>query len=269
MSVKRLTQLFFSPTGTTRQVLSAVAKGIGAVEITGFDLTPPGNRDHFDFQVNDEDELVLVGVPVYEEFVPRLLWDCLNRIEGKNKPVVLIAVYGNIGYGMCLKELADWAGRAEFKVLAAAAFIGEHSFSHKTLPLAENRPDTKDLATARLFGEAITDKIKRGNLKDLEIPGRLPFMARILPANSAKLFSRYPDVDMNKCTRCMRCFDVCPSGAIDYGHLGIDRTKCLHCFACVRVCAPDARKIDLKLTALVKHVLTLQTNKRKEPEIFI
>ena len=269
MSIKQISQVFFSPTGTTRQVLGAIAKGIGATEIKGYDLTPPGNREHFNYSLREEDELVLVGVPVYEEFVPSFLWGCLNAIEGKNKPIVLVAVYGNIGFGMCLKEMAEWAKGAGFRVIAAAAFIGEHSFSHKETPLAEGRPDNKDLRIARKFGAAIAKKIKNGQSEVNNIPGHIPIMARVLPKNSAKLFAKYPDADMNICTRCMRCLNVCPSGAIDPGTLKIDKSKCLHCFACVRVCAPKARVIEFKLKALVKNVLTLQTGKRKEPELFI
>jgi ferredoxin len=94
-------------------------------------------------------------------------------------------------------------------------------------------------------------------------------MARVLPKHAERIFSRAPHVDMTQCTRCMRCVNVCPSGAIDPGNLKIDRTKCLHCFACVRVCAPEARKIVLKLKLLSKNALKLQAKKRKEPEIFI
>ena len=269
MSAKRLTQIFFSPTGTTRQVLSAITKGLGAEEIRGYDLTPPGNRQYFDFSIQEDDELVLLGVPVYEEHVPHFLWDCLNTIDGKGKSLVLVAVYGNIGFGMCLKELADWAKRADFKVIAAAAFIGEHSFSHKETPFAEGRPDNKDIKAAGKFGAAIAKKLRNEASELKDIPGHIPIMARVLPKNSAKLFAKYPDADMNICTRCMRCVNVCPSGAIDPGNLKIAASRCLHCFACVRVCIPKARAIEFKLKALVKNVLTLQTSKRKEPEIFM
>jgi ferredoxin len=266
---RQLTQIFFSPTGTTRQVLGAIAKGLSPAEIRGYDLTPPEKREHPDIKLTDEDDLVLLGVPVYEEHVPHFLWDNLNAIEGKGKAIVLIAVYGNIGYGMCLKELETWAVKAGFKVLAAAAFIGEHSFSQKTLPLAAGRPDTDDLKTAMAFGKAILDKINAGDQSTPDIPGHLPLMARILPQDSAKFFSHYPKVDMNVCTRCMRCVTVCPSGAIDPGNLQIAASRCLHCFACVRVCAPKARKIRYKMAPLVTNVLTLQTRKRKEPKIII
>ena len=269
MKIEQLTQLFFSPTGTTRQVLGAIANGIAAAEIRGYDLTPPGNREHFNFSIHEEDDLVILAVPVYEEVVPHFLWDCLNRIAGKNKPIVLIAVYGNIGYGMCLKEMADWAKRAGFKVIAAAAFIGEHSFSHKGVPLAEGQPDSKDLRIARAFGESIANKLQTGQDELSDIPGQLPLMARLLPKNSAKLFAKYPDADMNVCTHCMRCLNMCPSGAIDPGTLRIDRKKCLHCFACVRVCVPNARKIEFKMKPFVNQVLRIQTKNRKEPEIYI
>ncbi len=269
MAINSLTQIFFSPTGTTRKVLSAIAEGINSLEIKGYDLTPPDQRDHFQLTLEKEDDIVLLGVPVYEEHVPDLLWDALNSIEANGQSIILVAVYGNIGFGLCLKELETWAKRVGFKVIAAAAFIGEHSFSHKELPLAEGRPDIEDMRKGREFGTSIAAKFENDILLSPDIPGHLPLMGHILPKNSAKFFADYPEADMKICTRCMRCLNICPSGAIDLGTLKIDRSVCLHCFACARVCAPKSRKIKFKLKALVKNVLTLQTSKRKEAEIFI
>ena len=269
MTVTTLTQIFFSPTGTTRKVLSSVSQGINADEIIGYDLTPPEKRDNFQLTLDREDGLVLLGVPVYEEHVPDLIWDALNRIEANGQPIVLIAVYGNIGFGLSLKELETWAKRVGFNVIAAGAFIGEHSFSHKALPLGEGRPDIQDMKLAREFGATILAKFQHDILLNPDIPGHLPPMSYILPKNSSKFFAHYPKVDLKKCTRCNRCIFICPSGAIDPGTLKVDHSKCLHCFACVRVCAAKSREIKLKLKPLVKNVLTMQTRERKEPEIFI
>ena len=37
--------------------------------------------------------------------------------------------------------------------MAAGAFIGEHSFSRKGMPIAEGRPDESDLKQATEFGK--------------------------------------------------------------------------------------------------------------------
>jgi ferredoxin len=269
MTVNTLTQIFFSPTGTTRQILSAIGQGINADKIIGYDLTPPEKRDNFQLTLDRENGIVLLGVPVYEEHVPDLIWDALNRIEANGQSIILIAVYGNIGFGLCLKELEAWAKRGGFNVIAAGAFIGEHSFSHKGLPLAEGRPDIKDMSSAREFGMSVLAKIQHDIPLNPDIPGHLPPISYVLPKNSAKLFAHYPKVDLKKCTRCNRCIYICPSGAIDPGTLEIDHSKCLHCFACVRVCAPSARKIKLKFKTMVKTVLKAQTKKRKITELFL
>ncbi len=269
MSENKLIQIFFSPTGTTKHVLLGIIQGIAPDEIKGYDLTPPINRESFHLEFDQEDNLVLLGIPVYEEHVPHFLWDTLNGIKAKGQSIILVVVYGNIGFGMSLIELKNWAKEAGFNVIAAAAFIGEHSFSHKGLPLAEGRPDTEDMKFARDFGISIAKKLKEKPSMLKEIPGNLLLMARLLPKDSSKFFAHYPESDLNKCTRCNRCLNICPSGAIDLGTLKIDHTKCLHCFACVRVCAPGARKIKLKIAPLVKTVLAQQTKQRKTPEVFI
>ncbi len=55
---------------------------------------------------------------------------------------IAVVVYGNRNYDDALIELKDILESDGFKVVAGAAFIGEHSFS-KTL--AKNRPDEKDM----------------------------------------------------------------------------------------------------------------------------
>ncbi len=53
---------------------------------------------------------------------------------------IAIVLYGNRNYDDALIELKDILELDGFKVVAGAAFIGEHSFSNN---LAKNRPDEK------------------------------------------------------------------------------------------------------------------------------
>jgi hypothetical protein len=61
----------------------------------------------------------------------------LNTIEGNGALAVAVVVYGNRHYDDALIEWRDILESRNFKVFAAGAFIGEHSFSRI---LGKNRP---------------------------------------------------------------------------------------------------------------------------------
>lgn len=51
-----------------------------------------------------------------------------------------------------------------------------------------------------------------------------------------------PVIDQGKCVKCLRCFLVCPDGAIDKSgeQLEIDMDYCKGCGVCSRACKPGA-----------------------------
>ena len=115
--------LYFSPTGTTRNIIAAVSAGFSAEQITHFDLTLTGEQAEVVFL----DGVALIAIPVYAGRVPEV---CLQRLSGfsaRGIPAVLIALYGNREYEDALVELRDVATTAGFSVSAAGAFDGEHS----------------------------------------------------------------------------------------------------------------------------------------------
>lgn len=273
MQINKLTQIYFSPTGTTKKIITAISNSINAEEKQHFDLTSPLQREHFEYNTHSMDELLILGVPVYEERVPEIIWDALSRLKGNGQAIMLVAVYGNIGYGIVFKELQEWAQKAGFIVLAGATFIAEHSFSHEALPLSKARPDMMDIYRCKLFAEKLVAKLEpvqyADELPNVELPSALPLIAKVLPQHSAKLFAHNPHFKSKLCIHCNACVRACPAGAIDPNTLEINKDKCLLCFACVRSCKPQSRKIKLKLKPIVKSTLTKQSKKEKFPELFI
>lgn len=271
MVISSATSIYFSPTGTTKKVINAIVKGMGTTNNTLIDLTFSDVRSNFEPII--EGDIVIVGVPVYEERIPEMLYDFLASMKGNEKPVVLIAVYGNFGDGVVLNELDYITNNSGFKVVAAGSFVGEHSFSTKEVPVQEGRPNLEDLSKAEEFGRSIIEKMKKiENLNDalIKIPqGKLPLIAKILPKNSARIFTKTPFADMKICNKCGVCIKLCPMNAINKDTLDINENKCIRCFCCVKRCTKKARKIVYKPKFLVSKVLTIKNRNARVPQMYI
>jgi flavodoxin len=153
MQVKQVSLIYFSPTGNVRKTLTKIAAGIG-YPTREYDLTPFEARwKKYTFSAED---LVLVGMPVYGGRIPGNAIEFFRGIEARNTPAVFIISYGNRDYEDALLELKNSCEAKGFVGIAAATFIGEHSFLET---IASGRPDLEDQQTQIQFGRQIRTKI--------------------------------------------------------------------------------------------------------------
>ena len=269
-SVKKVQTVIFSPTGTTRKVVESISKGIGVEQAAPIDLTQPKNRSQWKGRLAGD--LIIVGVPTYYDTIPSMILSQLNRLQGNGKWVVVVTVYGNVSPGSCLQELCGLLQNRGFKVLAAASFIGEHSFTNDEAPLASGRPDEKDLVIAIEFGHKIREKLGT-RLTEAPIQG----IQLKIGHDYHRKPEEYPEkdvinlakIDYNEavCTRCLNCVNSCPTGAIDHITLAVDDGLCMRCFACTRACPTMARRPSL-ISDIVDFFKSIQ-DKRQEPTIIL
>ncbi len=258
--------VYFSPTGTTRAVVMAAAEGTGLSDIRYSDITTAELRSEFIPKVSED--LLIIGMPVYEEHIPKIAAECLFLLQAHGRPVLIISVYGNVGYGMSLKDLEGICVTSGACVYAAGAFIGEHSFSSGSIAPGAGRPSDIDLAEARELGGVFIQKAAAGSGAGLDsslIPGRLPLTARILPEGSASMFTKPPVIN-RLCNSCGICRKVCPAGAVRED-FSIDEALCLRCFACVKKCRRSARAVEYRKSFLVKTMLRM--NSRHKSNLLI
>ncbi|WP_320172923.1 EFR1 family ferrodoxin [Maridesulfovibrio sp.] len=266
MNIKSIKLIYFSPTGTTERVLRAVARGIGVKEVELIDITKPEARlRQLEFS---EDELIVVGVPVYMGRVPGLLQEWFDKIQAAGSPVVCVVVYGNRVYEDALLELKDLLQRQGAMPVACAAYIGEHSFSNAEIPTAQGRPDNRDLSHAEMFGSKIREKLD--SITDLaescvnDLPGEFPYRG------STELW----DVDFiavdDSCVQCGICAEICPTGAVDAEDSSvIDIVKCITCCACLKKCPNQARTMKDGPVKDARFRLSKLFAEPKEPELYL
>jgi ferredoxin len=266
MKIQSIKLVCFSPTGTTKTVIRAIGRGINQSKIELIDITRPEPRKQR--LHTSENELLVVGVPVYMGRVPALLMEWLHGIEAYKTPAVCVVVYGNRVYDDALLELKDILKERGCIPIAGAAYIGEHSFSSSETPTAEGRPDTGDLNLAELFGRKINEKLQSvssvDHISDIKIPGNYPY------GGITKLWSvDFIEIN-NTCIQCGICAEGCPVGAIDPENSNlIDKEKCITCCACIKNCPQNARTMKPGLVKDAAIRLNKLYKERKEPVFFL
>ena len=149
MKIQSVKLACFSPTGTSKSIIKAVAQGLGREDAKLVDITEAAQRKK---PLNiSRDELLVVAVPVYAGRVPVLVSGWLNTLKADQAPAVCVVVYGNREYEDALLELGDIIKKQGGVPLAGAAFIGEHSFSSDDTPIAVGPPGPKRSGTGKGF----------------------------------------------------------------------------------------------------------------------
>jgi ferredoxin len=266
MKVKQIKLVYFSPTGTTRKVLESIAEGIAVEDVEHINLTLPEGTQQTIPPFSDE--LVIIGAPVYGGRLPADAVSRFKKLKAGKTPAVLIVLYGNREFEDALLELKNLAVELGFNPIAGGAFIGEHSFATKDLPIANGRPDSLDVQKAVEFGAKIKDKITAMQSPDaqtdVEFPGRFPY-----EAVGAKSMAVSPVTKAEICTVCGTCAGVCPTGAISVnGSVSTEIGLCIRCCACIKNCPEGARGMEDSMWKNIANWLNQNCSTRKEPQIF-
>jgi ferredoxin len=267
LKIEKVYSIYFSPTGTTEKVVNAIAAGTG-LSYESINLTTFKERRTFRHSFGEND-LVIAGMPVYGGRIPINLDDFFSGLNGNRTPAVALVVYGNREYEDALIELKIKLEERGFKVIAGAAFIGEHTFSKN---IAGGRPDTSDLKVAGEFGGKVIREIDKTMKGKLTVKGNYPYTARgFHPVKMGPVAAAAVVTATGDCTLCGVCAEECPWGVITVRDtVTIDYPKCLRCLRCVRVCPVGALKItDPRFYAAVAMFEERMKGRHQEPEMFL
>lgn len=248
MQAKRVWAMYWSATGTTKCVVTAVADRAAQafhVPVLEYDFTLPEARQGTpDFA---PDDLVIFGTPTYAGRVPNVLLKYLATVQGNGAAAVPVVTFGNRAFDDSLIELRDILADNGFVPFAAAAFVGEHSFS---TTLAAGRPDADDLAQAVQFGAQVAARAAEveADTPPVAVPGRAReertyYQPRDRAGNPVDIRKVKPKTS-EACDDCGLCAKVCPMGSIDPENVREFTGICIKCGACVKKCPKGAKYYD-------------------------
>lgn len=271
--------IFFSPTGTSKKIAEAITRGVAAptdestlaLTVQTLDLTHTAGSE----TTLSAETVAVIAAPVYGGRIAPVAMKRLAGIRGSGGPAVVVALYGNRAFEHAVVELAGLVSRQGFVPVAAAAFVGEHSYSTPETPIAAGRPDAQDLTAAEAFGRAIRQKLDAGACSPVDAA---QLKERRAPSLSTLRFIRFvlkyrrqqkrhpvvylPECDAERCTLCGRCAAICPVGAISRGdETRTDPARCIRCCACVKGCPVGARTFHTPFA----EALSRNFFRRKEP----
>ena len=265
MEVKKVKLIYFSPTGTTQKVLASIAKGLNVEAVEHINLTLPKEAQQTILPFSNE--LAIIGAPVYGGRLPVDAIKRLKMLKASKTLAILVVVYGNREFEDALLELKNLAIELGFNPVAGSAFIGEHSFATKDVPIANGRPDSLDVQKAMDFGARIKDKVIALRIPeaqiDFKIPGRFPYEGGV------RSMVVSPVTKEDKCIVCGTCASVCPNAAISINaRVATQIELCIRCCACVKNCPTGARVWEDSTMIKIAGWLNENCSTRKEPQIF-
>lgn len=250
MKIQAVYAVYFSATGTTERVVTAIAQRIAqsaGCPYTQLNFTPPAQREQA--ARFGRGDLIIFGTPVYAGRVPNVLLKYLKTLQGDGALAVPVVLFGNRDFDDALVELRDILVDGGLHPFAAAAFVGEHSFSKV---LAAGRPDAEDMRIVEDFAQRVFARLSAANSpEDLPLvavqgtprPYRGYYQPRDRAGNPVDIRKVKPKVNED-CNDCKLCVSLCPMGSIDAADVSAYNGICIKCGACIKGCPQHARYYD-------------------------
>ncbi len=258
MEIKKVTQVHFSPSGTTRKTAEALSESFGLPVDDADLLHDPSVTRRF-----GADELVIFCLPVFAGRLPEFCPKLLSQFTGSDTPALAVVVYGNRDYEDALLELADLLKSRGFVLAGAAAAVAQHSIFPA---VAAGRPDAVDIEKIHSFAASAAEKIRLAaepeDLGEFPIPGNHPYRK----LTNVPMHPRATSA----CIQCGTCASVCPTGAIPLENGRItDRSLCISCTACIKACPVDARGFGGPVFAIGSKLFARKCAQPRQPEFFL
>lgn len=248
----KISKIYFSPSGSTEKIVNEVAKNFNM------------NRENYDLLSFNEqkefgNELVIIGIPVFNGRIPKLACERLSKMKGHDTKAIVVLNYGNIDYGDALLELTELLKENDFNIVGVATTVSQHSHFSE---LGHNRPDSSDLKKINEFSQKVIEKLESNSKKEIFVNGYKPYPEYTKPTFSV-------NCDEEACTECMDCVYTCPEEAIsELSPTETNLDDCTRCSTCINVCSENARSFGGADYYQEMEIALMDNLERNEPEFY-
>jgi len=240
--------VYLSYTGNTKQIAEGIHKGMSSImeqcEIVKLRETEPKFLSDFD--------LIGIGSPVRLGKMPVELANFISNmdsLEGKHSFVF------NTHAALPVNFMRDTVTALKEKGLVVIGF--KNWYCTVYLPyvpkpyFTDGHPDEIDLNEAEVFGQEMVERSQRVNNGEIDLIQQLPEgekydeiyggrMTGSLPPGVMEARAQGFTIDMDKCTRCGYCVELCPTNSIDFTVNPPVFHACDQCWLCEQTCPEGA-----------------------------
>ncbi len=230
---------YYSGSGNTKLACEAIAAKTNAIDFDLFDIVRDGNPELADYD--------LIGFAAWADFLnpPQRMKAFLESVPKQaDKPAFVFNTFGGFS-AKTLVTLDRWARATGFYVIAGHSLHTPENYPPmiKRGQDFKDSPNEKELAAFEAFIEQLNG-LAQSLSSGESVPARQVGWIRFLPSfarthSRRSMGEKYIDVDA--CTECGVCRDLCPYGAIKLDPKPVfDRAKCYGCWACYNHCPTQA-----------------------------
>ncbi|KHD38757.1 (4Fe-4S)-binding protein [Clostridium acetobutylicum] len=233
--------IYFSGTGNTKYVVELLVKEFQEknIQCEMIDiLKEKGVSKEYDFYVLAS----AIHVEVFPDIFVRWIKENLPSVD--NKRCIIVSTQASyIGYGG--RQINKLLSNKGYDVMITRSIPMPNNYYlskfFKETP-EDRKKEMKEDAVLEV--KNIVDKFLKDEGYIEKQSALLTAVSKVAYKVSLKHFHKWPKkslkVDYNRCTKCKRCVNECPTNNITFGDKIEFSDKCISCFRCVQKCPANA-----------------------------